>query len=105
MIVNSLRLTCKLKRKGKNCLNPTKVPKLQREAAQKTKTTQNWPWNGPKHHSKQYHNSTIIAHGQNPSLIQDHMSQNTDEFATMPYNSKKNSKTIMDVIHLRNSSN
>ena len=48
--------------------------------------------------SKQYHNSTTSAHGQNPSWFQDHLSQNTDEFATMPYNSKKNSKTIMDVI-------
>ena len=43
--------------------------------------------------SKQYHNSTTSAHGQNPSWFQDHLSQNTDEFATMPYNSKKNSKT------------
>ena len=45
--------------------------------------------------SKPYHNSTTSAHGQNPSWFQDHLSQNTDEFATMPYNSKK---TIMDVI-------
>ena len=47
--------------------------------------------------SKQYHNSTTSAHGQNPSWFQDHLSQNTDEFATMPYNSKKTQKQ-MDVI-------
>ena len=96
MIGNSLKLTWKLKRKGKPCFkHPTKVPKLQRKAAKKTpKTSKNFNEMG----QNTIWNTNIIHHWSPWSKLNLKSRMYTDVFTRMPYISKKNSKTMIDII-------
>ena len=95
MIANSLKLTWKLKRKGKHCFkHPTKMPKLQRKAAKNTpKTTKNCNEMG----QNTIWNTNIIHHWSPWSKLNLKSRMYTDMLTRMPYNSKKNSKTMLDV--------